>query len=57
MCIRDRASHVVKGGQLHTGYITLNVTMPPFDKLEVRQAVNMAIDKDRIVQILSLIHI
>ena len=27
--------------------------MPPFDKKEVRQAVNMAINKDRIVQIIN----
>ena len=48
-----QAAHVVQGGQLQTGYITLNVTTPPFDKLEVRQAVNMAINKDRIVQIIN----
>jgi peptide/nickel transport system substrate-binding protein/oligopeptide transport system substrate-binding protein len=38
---------------LHTGYITLNVKMPPFDNVAVRQAVNMAINKDRIVQIIN----
>ncbi len=48
-----QAARVVVGGQLHTGYITMNVTMPPFDKVEVRQAVNMAINKDRIVQIIN----
>ena len=48
-----QAEHVVVGGQLHTGYITLNVKMAPFDKLEVRKAVNMAINKDRIVQIIN----
>ncbi len=48
-----QAARVVIGGQLHTGYITLNVTMPPFDKVEVRQAVNMAVNKDRIVQIIN----
>lgn len=46
-------ARVVQGGQLHTGYITLNVTTPPFDKLEVRKAINMAINKDRIVQIIN----
>lgn len=46
-------ARVVVGGQLHTGYITMNVTKPPFDKVEVRQAVNMAINKDRIVQIIN----
>ncbi|QEW18380.1 Hemin-binding lipoprotein [Marinibacterium anthonyi] len=49
----DQAARVVEGGQLHTGYITLNVTKPPFDNLEVRQAVNMAINKDRITQIIN----
>lgn len=49
----EEAARVVVGGQLHTGYITLNVTTPPFDKVEVRQAVNMAINKDRIVQIIN----
>jgi ABC-type transport system substrate-binding protein len=48
-----QAAQVVQGGQLHTGYITLNVTQPPFDKVEVRQAVNMAVNKDRITQIIN----
>lgn len=48
-----QAARVVEGGQLHTGYITLNVKMAPFDNVAVRQAVNMAINKDRIVQIIN----
>jgi ABC-type transport system substrate-binding protein len=44
---------IVEGGQLHTGYVTMLVTAAPFDKVEVRQAVNMAINKDRIVRILN----
>jgi ABC-type transport system substrate-binding protein len=48
-----QAAEVVEGGQLQTGYITLNVTIPPFDNVAVRQAVNMAINKDRIVQIIN----
>jgi peptide/nickel transport system substrate-binding protein len=44
---------IVEGGQLQTGYVTMNVTMPPFDDVRVRQAVNMAINKDRIVQIIN----
>lgn len=48
-----QAARVVEGGQLHTGYITLNVTTPPFDKVEVRKAVNMAINKDRVTQIIN----
>ena len=47
---RDGKDLIVEGGQLHTGYVTMNVNMPPFDNVEVRQAVNMAINKDRIVQ-------
>jgi peptide/nickel transport system substrate-binding protein len=48
-----QAARVVEGGQLHTGYITLNTRMPPFDNLKVRQAVNMAINKDRIIQVIN----
>ena len=44
---------VVEGGQLHTGYITMNTTMAPFDNVKVRQAVNMAINKERIVQLIN----
>jgi ABC-type transport system substrate-binding protein len=44
---------VVEGNQLHTGYVTLNVTVPPFDNLKVRQAVNMAINKDRISKLIN----
>jgi ABC-type transport system substrate-binding protein len=45
--------NIVTGGQLHTGYVTMNVGVPPFDKKEVRQAVNHAINKDRIVRIIN----
>jgi ABC-type transport system substrate-binding protein len=31
----------------------MNVTIPPFDNVKVRQAVNMAISKDRIVRIIN----
>jgi ABC-type transport system substrate-binding protein len=48
-----QAARVVQGGQLHTGYVTMNVNTPPFDKVEVRKAVNMAINKDRIIQIIN----
>ena len=44
---------IIEGGQLHTGYITMNVKMAPFDNLDVRKAVNMAINKDRIVRIIN----
>ncbi|MGB8812720.1 MAG: ABC transporter substrate-binding protein [Paracoccaceae bacterium] len=46
-------ARVVQGGVLHTGYITMNVTTAPFDKVEVRRAVNMAINKDRVVQVIN----
>ncbi len=48
-----QAERVVQGGQLHTGYLTMNVTLPPFDNPAVRQAVNMAINKDRIIQVIN----
>ncbi len=44
---------IAKGDQLHTGYVTLNVKMPPLDNVKVRQAINMAINKDRIVRIIN----
>ena len=44
---------IVEGGQLHTGYITMNVRMKPFDNVKVRRAVNMAVNKDRIVRIIN----
>jgi ABC-type transport system substrate-binding protein len=47
------AGLIVEGGLLHTGYITLNVTQPPFDNKLVRQAVNMAINKDRVLRIVN----
>ena len=47
------AKMIVEGGQLHTGYITMKTTMKPFDDVRVRQAVNMAINKDRIIKIIN----
>ena len=44
---------IIEGGQLQTGYITMNVKMPPFDNKAVRQAVNMAINKERIVKVIN----
>lgn len=49
----EQAARVVEGGQLHTGYITLNTKMPPFDNADVRRAVNMAINKERITQVIN----
>jgi ABC-type transport system substrate-binding protein len=44
---------IAEGNQLHTGYVTMNVTQPPFDNAKVRQAVNMAINKERIVRLIN----
>ena len=49
----DWKDNVVEGGQLHTGYVTMNVNVPPFDKKEVRQAVNHALNKERIVKLIN----
>ena len=49
----DGADMIVDGEQLHTGYVTLNTKVKPFDDLKVRQAVNMAINKERITRILN----
>ncbi|TAV43741.1 ABC transporter substrate-binding protein (plasmid) [Rhizobium leguminosarum] len=49
----DGAQMIVDGEQLHTGYITLNTKVKPFDNLKVRQALNMAINKERITRILN----
>lgn len=44
---------IASGPQLQTGYLTLNGNLEPFDNVKVRQAVNMAINKDRIVQVIN----
>jgi peptide/nickel transport system substrate-binding protein/oligopeptide transport system substrate-binding protein len=49
----DGAKMIVDGDQLHTGYVTLNTKVKPFDNVKVRQAMNMAINKDRITRILN----
>ena len=38
---------------VNTTYIAINVTQKPFDNVKVRQALNYAIDKGRIVQLLN----
>ncbi len=47
------ADLIIEGGQLHTGYVSMNVRMKPFDNVKVRQAVNMAINKKRICKIIN----
>ena len=44
---------VAMGDWLQTAYVTMNVTQPPFDKVKVREAVNMAINRDRIVRLIN----
>ncbi len=44
---------IAVGDQLQTGYVTMNVTIAPFDNVKVREAVNMAINKERIVKIIN----
>ena len=44
---------IVDRQQLETSYVTLNTQVKPFDNAKVRQAVNMAINKDRIVRIIN----
>lgn len=41
---------VVKSTGLDVGYLAYNTTMPPYDKAEVRRALNMAIDKRAIIE-------
>ncbi len=42
-----------KQPQVSTNYIAINTTAKPFDNVMVRQALNYAIDKQRIVQLLN----
>lgn len=42
-----------KQPQVSTIYIAINTTVEPFDNLKVRQALNHAIDKQRIIQLLN----
>ena len=44
---------IIEGGQPHTGYVTMNVKITPFDNVKVRQAVNMAVNKKRVCQIVN----
>ena len=44
---------VVSAPQLETSYLTIKTTIKPLDDVRVRQAINMAINKDRIVKIIN----
>lgn len=41
------------GDQLHTGYVTLTTRLKPLTDPRVRRAMNMAIDKERIVRLIN----
>src|SRR5258708_4707171 len=47
------SKQVIHAPQLQTGYVTMNVEMKPFDDVRVRKAVNMAINKERIIKIIN----
>lgn len=47
------ANRLEKQPQVSTVYIAINTTAKPFDNVKVRQALNHAIDKQRIVQLLN----
>lgn len=49
----EGAQMIVDGEQLHTGYLTLNTKIKPLDDVNVRQAINMAVNKERITRILN----
>lgn len=44
---------VAVGDQLQTGYVTINTQIEPLNDVRVRRALNMAIDKTRIVRIIN----
>ena len=47
---KDEAINLMQQAGLNIGYLALNAQKPPFDKKEVRQAINMAIDRDSILK-------
>ncbi len=49
----DEKKLVVSAPQLETSYLTMNVNMKPLDDVRVRRAINMAINKDRIIKIIN----
>jgi ABC-type transport system substrate-binding protein len=42
-----------EANQLNTTYMAMNAHVKPFDNLKIRQAVNLAIDKDRLIKIVN----
>jgi len=47
---KDEAINLMQQAGLNIGYLALNAQKPPFDKKEVRQAINLAIDRDSILK-------
>ncbi len=47
---KDEGVTLLSQAGLNVGYLAMNNEKPPFDKKEVRQAVNMAIDRDSILK-------
>jgi dipeptide transport system substrate-binding protein len=47
---KDEGITLMSQAGLNIGYLAMNVKKPPFDKKEVRQAINMAIDRDSILK-------
>jgi ABC-type transport system substrate-binding protein len=45
----DKNTEILSQEGLNVGYLAFNMKKPPLDKLEVRQAISMAIDRKRIV--------
>ncbi|MFD1204437.1 MULTISPECIES: ABC transporter substrate-binding protein [Sporosarcina] len=46
----DDKLQLIERPSMNVGYLGLTVTRPPFDKKEVRQAINYAIDKEAIIE-------
>ena len=47
---KDPTLKVIHASGLNVAFLAMNATKPPFDKKEVRQALNMAIDRDAILR-------
>ncbi|MGO8799771.1 MAG: ABC transporter substrate-binding protein [Roseiarcus sp.] len=47
---KDPTLKVISQSGLNIAFLSMNVGKPPFDKKEVRQAINMAIDRDAILR-------
>ncbi|MBL8789497.1 MAG: ABC transporter substrate-binding protein [Rhizobiales bacterium] len=47
---KDADINLMSQAGLNIGYLSMNVQKPPFDKLEVREAIALAIDRDAILK-------